>query len=91
MPENLVEERVRQASWPVAQGTPCRFGDLRILFSCASCCCPPPITDLLAAVGSGVDYRVANLARTEPEELPDLLAGVLVVVRLLGRRRGLRT
>jgi cobaltochelatase CobN len=45
-------------------------------------------TDLLAACGSGADYRVGNPARTEPEELPDLLAGVdLVVVRLLGGRR----
>src|SRR5918997_4949947 len=48
----------------------------------------PADTDLLAACGSGADYRVANPARTEPEELPDLLAGVdLVVIRLLGGRR----
>ena len=45
-------------------------------------------TDLLAARGSGADYRVANPARTEPEGLPGLLAGIdLVVVRLLGGRR----
>ncbi|MDQ3989593.1 MAG: cobaltochelatase subunit CobN, partial [Actinomycetota bacterium] len=45
-------------------------------------------TDLLAARGSGAGYRVANPARIEPEGLPDLLAGVdLVLVRLLGGRR----
>ncbi|MDQ3886881.1 MAG: cobaltochelatase subunit CobN, partial [Actinomycetota bacterium] len=45
-------------------------------------------TDLLAARHSGADFRVANPARTEPEELPDLLVGIdLVVVRLLGGRR----
>src|SRR5690606_23270299 len=45
-------------------------------------------TDLLAAKASGADYRVANPSRTDPEELPDLLAGIdVAVVRLLGGRR----
>jgi cobaltochelatase CobN len=45
-------------------------------------------TDLLAARACGTGYRVANPARTEPAELPALLAGVdLVVLRLLGGRR----
>jgi cobaltochelatase CobN len=45
-------------------------------------------TDLLAARACGADYRLANPARTEPAELPALLAGVdVVVLRLLGGRR----
>jgi cobaltochelatase CobN len=45
-------------------------------------------TDLLAARASGADYRLANPARTEPLELPALIAGVdVVVLRLLGGRR----
>ncbi|MGH3971948.1 MAG: cobaltochelatase subunit CobN, partial [Pseudonocardiaceae bacterium] len=49
-------------------------------------------TDLLAARACGVDYRLANPARTEPAELPVLLTGVdLVVCRLLGGRRAWET
>ncbi|MFD7660062.1 cobaltochelatase subunit CobN [Actinosynnema sp. NPDC059797] len=45
-------------------------------------------TDLLSARASGADYRLANPARTAPEDLPDLLRDVdLVVVRILGGRR----
>jgi cobaltochelatase CobN len=45
-------------------------------------------TDLLAAKGCGADYRVANPARVQVDDLPALLDGVdLVVVRLLGGRR----
>ncbi|GAA1276457.1 cobaltochelatase subunit CobN [Saccharothrix xinjiangensis] len=45
-------------------------------------------TDLLSARASGVGYRLANPARTAPEDLPDLLRDVdLVVVRILGGRR----
>ncbi len=45
-------------------------------------------TDLLAARASGAGYRVGNPARTEPAELPELLAAAdLVVLRLLGGRR----
>ena len=48
-------------------------------------------TELLAAAGSGADYRVANPARVEPDDLPGLLDGEgvradVVVVRLLGGR-----
>ena len=32
-------------------------------------------TDLLSARSSGADYRLANPARTEVEDLPALLAG----------------
>ncbi|MFC6093477.1 cobaltochelatase subunit CobN [Saccharothrix lopnurensis] len=45
-------------------------------------------TDLLSARASGADYRLANPARTAPDDLPDLLRDVdLVVVRILGGRR----
>ncbi|QIZ39271.1 cobaltochelatase subunit CobN [Saccharopolyspora sp. ASAGF58] len=45
-------------------------------------------TDLLAARAADAGYRVANPARVTPEEVPELLAGVdVVVVRLLGGRR----
>jgi cobaltochelatase CobN len=45
-------------------------------------------TDLLSARASGADYRLANPARTEVEDLPALLAGVeLAVVRILGGYR----
>jgi cobaltochelatase CobN len=45
-------------------------------------------TDLLSARASGAEYRLANPARTEVEDLPGLLAGVrLVVVRILGGYR----
>ncbi|MBO0820737.1 MAG: cobaltochelatase subunit CobN, partial [Nocardiopsaceae bacterium] len=45
-------------------------------------------TDLLAARASGGPWRLANPARTGPEDLPGLLDGAsCVVVRLLGGRR----
>ncbi|MEW9530994.1 cobaltochelatase subunit CobN [Microbispora sp. NPDC049125] len=45
-------------------------------------------TELLAARGSGAEWRVANPARVTPGELPGLLEGVgVVVVRLLGGRQ----
>lgn len=45
-------------------------------------------TDLLAARAADAGYRVANPARITLEEVPQLLAGVdVVVVRLLGGRR----
>ncbi|MDQ1738485.1 MAG: cobaltochelatase CobN, partial [Pseudonocardiales bacterium] len=45
-------------------------------------------TDLLSARSSGADYRLANPARTEVEDLPALLAGAeLVLVRILGGYR----
>jgi cobaltochelatase CobN len=45
-------------------------------------------TDLLSARASGAEYRLANPARTEVDDLPDLLAGAdLVVVRILGGYR----
>jgi len=45
-------------------------------------------TDLLSARASGVDYRLANPARTEVADLPGLVDGAdLVVVRLLGGYR----
>ncbi|MFW6689660.1 cobaltochelatase subunit CobN [Streptomyces sp. MAR4 CNX-425] len=45
-------------------------------------------TDLLAARASGAGYRIANPARTAPDDLPALLDGTdLVVVRLLGGKR----
>ena len=45
-------------------------------------------TDLLAARASGGPWRLANPARTSPEEVPALLAGAFcAVVRLLGGRR----
>jgi cobaltochelatase CobN len=44
-------------------------------------------TELLAAAGSAEPWRVANPARVEAADLPDLLDGVdAVVVRLLGGR-----
>jgi len=44
-------------------------------------------TDLLAAQGSGADYRCANPSRVSLSDLPALLADVdLVLVRLLGGR-----
>jgi hypothetical protein len=44
-------------------------------------------TELLAAAGSGAPFSVANPARLEPDELPELLDGAdVVVVRLLGGR-----
>ncbi len=45
-------------------------------------------TDLLAARAADAGYRVDNPARVTPAEVPELLAGVdVVVVRLLGGRR----
>ena len=45
-------------------------------------------TELLAARASGADYRLANPARVDADDVPALLDGVdLVVVRLLGGRR----
>jgi cobaltochelatase CobN len=45
-------------------------------------------TDLLAARDCGAGYRVANPARTTPDDLPALLEGAdVVVVRLLGGLR----
>jgi cobaltochelatase CobN len=46
-------------------------------------------TDLLAAKASGVDWRVANPARLEPDAVAALIDGAAgaVVVRLLGGRR----
>ncbi len=45
-------------------------------------------TDLLAARASGGQWRLANPARTDPGEVPALLAGAFcAVVRLLGGRR----
>ncbi|WP_086819139.1 cobaltochelatase subunit CobN [Allokutzneria sp. NRRL B-24872] len=45
-------------------------------------------TDLMSARASGADYRLANPARTEVEDLPGLVEGAdLVVVRILGGRR----
>jgi cobaltochelatase CobN len=45
-------------------------------------------TDLLSARASGAGYRLANPARLEIEDLPQLIAGAtVVVVRLLGGRR----
>src|SRR6266849_2957618 len=45
-------------------------------------------TDLLAARGSGADWRLANPARTGAADLPALLDGAFcVVLRLLGGRR----
>ncbi len=45
-------------------------------------------TDLLSARASGAEYRLANPARTEVDDLPALLAGAqLVVVRILGGYR----
>jgi cobaltochelatase CobN len=45
-------------------------------------------TDLLAARASGAPWRLANPARTGPEEVPGLLDGAFcAVVRLLGGRR----
>src|SRR5882757_4093857 len=45
-------------------------------------------TDLLSARASGADYRLANPARVDVDELPALLDGVdVAVVRILGGRR----
>ncbi|MBE1491798.1 cobaltochelatase subunit CobN [Plantactinospora soyae] len=45
-------------------------------------------TDLLSARASGAVYRLANPARLDLADLPDLVAGVdLVVVRILGGHR----
>ncbi|MFI7610139.1 cobaltochelatase subunit CobN [Nonomuraea terrae] len=45
-------------------------------------------TDLLSARAGGAAYRLGNPARLAPDDLPELLEGVdLVVVRLLGGRR----
>ncbi len=45
-------------------------------------------TDLMSARASGADYRLANPARTDVADLPELVEGVdLVVVRILGGRR----
>jgi len=45
-------------------------------------------TDLLAARASGAPWRLANPARTAPDEIPGLVAGSFcVIVRLLGGRR----
>jgi len=45
-------------------------------------------TDLMSARSSGADYRLANPARTELAQLPELLDGAdVVVVRILGGRR----
>ncbi|MCP3802532.1 cobaltochelatase subunit CobN [Allokutzneria sp. A3M-2-11 16] len=45
-------------------------------------------TDLMSARASGADYRLANPARTDVDDLPGLVEGVdLVVVRILGGRR----
>jgi len=45
-------------------------------------------TDLLSGRASGADWRLANPTRLSVDDLPQLLAGVdLVVVRLLGGRR----
>jgi cobaltochelatase CobN len=45
-------------------------------------------TDLLAARASGAPWRLANPARTAPDEVPGLVAGAYcVIVRLLGGRR----
>jgi len=45
-------------------------------------------TDLLAARASGAPWRLANPARTAPDQVPGLVAGAYcIVVRLLGGRR----
>jgi cobaltochelatase CobN len=45
-------------------------------------------TDLLAARASGGPWRLANPARTAPDEVPGLVTGTFcVIVRLLGGRR----
>ena len=45
-------------------------------------------TDLLAARASGAPWRLANPARTAPDQVPGLVAGAYcVIVRLLGGRR----
>jgi cobaltochelatase CobN len=45
-------------------------------------------TDLLSARASGADYRLANPARLDADEVSPLLAGVdIVIVRILGGRR----
>jgi cobaltochelatase CobN len=45
-------------------------------------------TDLLAARASGAPWRMANPARTAPDQVPGLVAGsYCVIVRLLGGRR----
>jgi cobaltochelatase CobN len=45
-------------------------------------------TDLLAARASGAPWRLANPARTAPDQVPGLVAGTYcVIVRLLGGRR----
>lgn len=45
-------------------------------------------TELLAASSADAGYRVANPARTEPADVPELCRGAdLVVMRLLGGRR----
>ncbi|WP_031469118.1 cobaltochelatase subunit CobN [Sciscionella sediminilitoris] len=45
-------------------------------------------TDLMSARASGADYRLANPARVELEDLPALTEGAeVVVVRILGGRR----
>jgi cobaltochelatase CobN len=45
-------------------------------------------TDLLAARASGAPWRLANPARTAPDEVPGLVAGAYcVILRLLGGRR----
>jgi cobaltochelatase CobN len=45
-------------------------------------------TDLLAARASGAPWRLANPARTAPDEVPGLVAGSFcVIVRLLGGRK----
>jgi cobaltochelatase CobN len=45
-------------------------------------------TDLLAARASGAPWRLANPARTAPDQVPGLVAGsYCVIVRLLGGRR----
>src|SRR5690242_14358401 len=45
-------------------------------------------TDLLAARASGAPWRLANPARTAPDQVPVLVAGAYcVIVRLLGGRR----
>ena len=45
-------------------------------------------TDLLAARASGAPWRLANPARTAPDQVPGLVAGSFcVIVRLLGGRR----
>ncbi len=49
-------------------------------------------TELLAATSADTRYRVANPARTDPEDVPALCDGAdIVVVRLLGGRRAWET